>query len=237
MAEQNYKIIEYEGVNIVNGKNLVLKDVTFSVEEGEFVYVIGKIGSGKTSIIRTMIGEWPVKTGSAKVVGFNLRRLRNRQIPYLRRRIGVVFQDFQLLMDRSVEDNLVFVLRATGWNDRKKIRDRISTVIRQVDMESSLRKMPFQLSGGEQQRVAIARALLNKPALILADEPTGNLDSETTHQIMELLMSIHREEHTAVMMITHNMEICRQYPARTLICEDSVCHELEQGPTEINLVF
>jgi len=214
-----------------------LKDVTFSVEEGEFVYVIGKIGSGKTSIIRTLIGEWPVKNGSAEVVGFNLRKLKNRQIPHLRRRLGVVFQDFQLLMDRTVQDNLSFVLMATGWSDRKKIMERISTVIRQVDMESSLRKMPHQLSGGEQQRVAIARAILNKPALILADEPTGNLDSETTRQIMELLMSIHKEEHTAVMMITHNMELCRQYPARTLICENSLCHELEQSPTEINLVF
>lgn len=235
--EENHNIINYEGVDIVHGRSLVLKNVTFSVEEGEFVYVIGKIGSGKTSIIRTMIGEWPVKSGSAQVVGYNLRRLKNRQIPYLRRRIGVVFQDFQLLMDRTVQDNLVFVLKATGWSDGKKIRERISTVIRQVNMESSLRKMPHQLSGGEQQRVAIARALLNRPKLILADEPTGNLDSGTTHQIMELLMSINREEHTAVMMITHNMELCRQYPARTLICEDSICHELEQEPTEINLVF
>lgn len=235
--EEHNKIIEYESVNIVNGKNLVLKDVTFSVDEGEFLYVIGKIGSGKTSIIRTLIGEWPVKTGSAKVVGYNLRRLKNRQIPYLRRRLGVVFQDFQLLMDRTVEDNLSFVLRATGWSDRRKIRERILTVIRQVDMESSLKKMPHQLSGGEQQRVAIARAILNKPSLILADEPTGNLDTETTHQIMELLMSIHKEEHTAVVMITHNMELCRKYPARTLICENSLCHEMEQSPREINLVF
>ncbi|MBQ0006044.1 MAG: ATP-binding cassette domain-containing protein [Alistipes sp.] len=236
MSEQK-KIIEYRAVDIRHGRNTVLKNVTFSVEEGEFLYVIGKIGSGKTSLIRTLIGEWPVRTGSAEVVGFNLRRLKNRQIPYLRRRLGVIFQDFQLLMDRTVEENLSFVLRATGWNDSRKIRERISTVIEQVNMASSLRKMPHQLSGGEQQRVAIARAILNKPSLILADEPTGNLDSETTHQIMELLLSIHRENHSAVMMITHNMEICRRYPFRTLICKDSLCQELEQSPTEIDFVF
>lgn len=235
-AEKN-KIIEYEGVYIVNGRTLVLKDVTFSVEEGEFVYIIGKIGSGKTSIIRTLIGETRARKGNARVVGFDLKKLKERQIPLLRRRLGVVFQDFQLLMDRTVEDNLQFVLRATGWSDRRKIKERISEVLQMVNMESKLHKMPHQLSGGEQQRIAIARAILNKPALILADEPTGNLDSETTREIMDLLLSINRNERTAIVMITHNMEICRNYPARTLICENSTCHELQTAPTEIDLVF
>ena len=205
---------------------------------GEFVYIIGKVGSGKTSIIRTIIGENPVTKGNAVVGGFNLRKLKNRQIPYLRRKIGVVFQDFQLLMERSVYDNLRFVLRsvydnlrfvlrATGWKDRRNIDDRIRRVLAAVGMEHKADNMPHQLSGGEQQRIAIARALLNSPEIILADEPTGNLDGETASQIMDLLISINRERGPAVIMVTHNQTIFQQYPARTFLCEKLSCTEVE----------
>jgi len=229
------KIIEYAGVDISNGANLVLSEVNFSVEKGEFVYIIGKVGSGKTSIIKTLIGETKIKKGSASCVGYDLVHLKSKNIPYLRRKIGVVFQDFQLLMDRSVKDNLLFVLRATGWKDRKSIDSRIEKVLNAVGMNLKAHKMPHQLSGGEQQRIAIARALLNTPELILADEPTGNLDPDTTSEIMDLLMSLHRANKVAIVMITHNTEIFTKYPARTLICENSTCHELDRKPTEINL--
>ncbi len=231
------KIISYIGVEVFNERNLVLSDVNLTVGKGEFVYIIGKVGSGKTTLLRTLIGETPVSGGVAEVVGMNLNTLKDRQIPYLRRNIGVVFQDFQLLMDRDIRDNLAFVLRATGWNDTRKMDERIKAVLGAVGMETKLRKMPFQLSGGEQQRIAIARAILNTPELILADEPTGNLDPDTAAGIMELLISINREMGSAVMMITHNMDICRRYPARTLICEKMSLREVEETPREINLVI
>jgi len=231
------KIISYSGVEVFNERNLVLSDVNLTVGKGEFVYIIGKVGSGKTTLLRTLIGETPVSGGVAEVVGMNLNTLKDRQIPYLRRNIGVVFQDFQLLMDRNIRDNLAFVLRATGWSDTRKMDERIKAVLCSVGMETKLRKMPFQLSGGEQQRIAIARAILNTPELILADEPTGNLDPDTTAGIMELLISINREMGSAVVMITHNMDICRRYPARTLICENMSLREGEETPREINLVI
>ncbi|MBO7249565.1 MAG: ATP-binding cassette domain-containing protein [Bacteroidales bacterium] len=227
--ETTPNIIEYKGVDIVNGNNLVLKDVTFSIAEGEFVYLLGKVGSGKTSIIRTLIGEIPIKKGEASICGFNLQKLKKRQIPYLRRNIGVVFQDFQLLMDRSVYANLEFVLKATGWNDRKQIEDKINGVLSDVGMLYKAHKMPHQLSGGEQQRVAIARALLNNPKVILADEPTGNLDQETTFGIMELLLSINKNQKPAVILITHNKEVHTKYPARTLICDNMQCSEFNDA--------
>lgn len=219
-------IIKFDGVDIVNGGNMVLTDVSFSINSGEFVYLIGKVGSGKTSIIRTLIGEIPVKKGEASIAGFNLSKLKKRQIPYLRRNIGVVFQDFQLLMDRSVYDNLAFVLRSTGWKDKKLIDKKIDGVLDDVDMRLKAHKMPHQLSGGEQQRIAIARALLNDPKVILADEPTGNLDSDTANGIMELLMSINRNQKPAIIMVTHNQEIFHKFPARTFSCEDLHCTEM-----------
>lgn len=220
-------IILFEHTDICASGNLVISDLNMSIMPGEFVYIIGKVGSGKTSIIRTIIGENPVTNGNAVVGGFNLRKLKNRQIPYLRRKIGVVFQDFQLLMERSVYDNLRFVLRATGWKDRRNIDDRIRRVLAAVGMEHKADNMPHQLSGGEQQRIAIARALLNSPEIILADEPTGNLDGETASQIMDLLISINRERGPAVIMVTHNQTIFQQYPARTFLCEKLSCTEVE----------
>ena len=222
-------IIEFKGVDIVNGSNLVLQNVSFSIQEGEFVYLLGKVGSGKTSIIHSLIGEIPIKKGEATICGFNLRKLKKRQIPYLRRNIGVIFQDFQLLMDRSVYSNLEFVLKATGWKDKKQIESKINGVLSDVGMLYKAHKMPHQLSGGEQQRVAIARALLNNPKVILADEPTGNLDQETTFGIMELLLSINRNQKPAVILITHNKEVHTKYPARTLMCDNMQCSEYDDA--------
>ena len=227
-------IILFEHTDICNSGNLVISDLNMSIYPGEFLYIIGKVGSGKTSIIRTIIGEIPVTKGNARVGEFNLRKLKSRQIPYLRRKIGVVFQDFQLLMERSVYDNLRFVLRATGWKDSRSIDDRIHKVLAAVGMEHKARSMPHQLSGGEQQRVAIARALLNSPEIILADEPTGNLDGDTAKEIMELLMRINRERGPVVIMVTHNRSLFEQYPARTFICEKMSCTEM-QNETDVQL--
>lgn len=226
--DKSTPIVEFDSVDISNGDMLVISSFTFSLCEGEFAYLTGKVGSGKTSIIRTIIGENPVTNGSARVGEFDLQRLKRKQIPYLRREIGVVFQDFQLLMDRCVNDNLRFVLTSTGWRDKKGIERRIEEVLQEVGMTSKAHKMPHQLSGGEQQRVAIARALLNEPKLILADEPTGNLDSETADTIMKLLREINEKNGTAVLMVTHNQSIIKQYPGRVLVCENNECREVEQ---------
>ena len=219
-------IIEFEEVDISNGELTVIESLSLTVNEGEFLYITGKVGSGKTSIVRALIGENPVSGKRATVAGFDLLHLRKRQIPYLRREIGIVFQDFQLLMDRSVEDNLRFVLEATGWRDKAAVTTRIEEVLHSVGLTNKAHKMPHQLSGGEQQRVAIARALLNRPRILLADEPTGNLDADTTHSIMDLLWSINAKEGTAVLMVTHNRTILSEYPGKVLVCEDSVCREI-----------
>lgn len=224
--DENDIIIEFEDVEITNGEIPVITSLNLTIREGEFVYLTGKVGSGKTSIIRTITAENPVTTGSARVGSFDLLTLKKRKIPYLRRKIGVVFQDFQLLMDRSVEDNLLFVLKSTGWKDRKLMEERINSVLDAVGVASKAHKMPHQLSGGEQQRVAIARALLNEPRLILADEPTGNLDGETATDIMSLLFEINRTRKTAIIMVTHNMNIVREYPGRILVCADNECKEI-----------
>jgi cell division transport system ATP-binding protein len=224
--DENDIIIEFEDVEITNGEIPVITSLNLIIREGEFIYLTGKVGSGKTSIIRTITAENPITKGSARVGDFNLSNLKKRKIPYLRRKIGVVFQDFQLLMDRSVEDNLLFVLKSTGWKDRKLIEERINSVLNAVGVASKAHKMPHQLSGGEQQRVAIARALLNEPRLILADEPTGNLDGETASGIMRLLFEINRTRKTAILMVTHNMNIVREYPGRILVCADNECKEI-----------
>ncbi len=224
---RTYKpIVEFDDADISNGDLTVIDNFNFRLERGEFVYLTGKVGSGKTSIIRTIIGDVPLSGGYARVGGFDLRTIRKRQIPMLRRNIGIVFQDFQLLMDRSVEDNLRFVLEATGWTSRKAMAARIEDVLSAVGMKSKAHKMPHQLSGGEQQRIAIARSLLNSPDLILADEPTGNLDAETANGIMDLLRNINAKRGTAILMVTHNMQIVRQYPARVLVCENNTCREV-----------
>ena len=199
-------VISFRDAEIVNGETPVIYGLDMDVYQGDFVYIVGKVGTGKTSIIRTIIAENPLLKGSGKVCGYELNGIRNKDIPFLRRKIGVVFQDFQLLMDRSVEDNLEFVLRATGWKDTAAIGKRIEEVLCNVGMESKAHKMPHQLSGGEQQRIAIARSLLNEPGVIIADEPTGNLDNETADGIMKLLTNINRSKGTAVVMVTHNQK-------------------------------
>ena len=212
------KIIDYKGVELHRKELIVLKNVDFTLEEGEFVYLIGKVGSGISSLLKSMYAEIPVAAGHAEVLGYDLRTLRRRDIPMLRRKIGIVFQDFQLLTDRSVYDNLRFVLDATGWNDRHEIDARIEEVLTEVGMLTKSYKMPHELSGGEQQRIVIARALLNRPRLILADEPTGNLDPATSEQIVNRLREISRKG-TAVVMATHNLGLVEEMPGRVLKCE------------------
>ena len=220
------KVIEYRDVEILRQELTVLKNVNLSVEEGEFVYLIGKVGSGKSSLIKTMYAEIPIESGEAKAFDYDLAEIRRRDVPMLRRKIGVVFQDFQLLTDRSVADNLLFVLKATGWKDKEEMQERIDEVLKQVGMENKSYKMPHELSGGEQQRVVIARSILNKPKLILADEPTGNLDPETGHQIVLLLRGI-AEKGTAVIMATHNINLVEEFPGRVIKCEDKKVVEPE----------
>ncbi len=217
------KIIEYNDVEVLRKELVVLKHVSFSLEEGEFAYLIGRVGSGKSSLMKSMYAEIPLSGGHANVLGRELIGIRRKEIPMLRREIGIVFQDFQLLTDRTVQQNLEFVLNATGWRDRTDKENRIEQCLRQVGMENKSYKLPHELSGGEQQRVVIARALLNKPRLILADEPTGNLDPETGQQIFALLRRC-AEEGTAVIMATHNLALVEQYPARTLRCEAKALH-------------
>ena len=216
-------IISFQGTDILNGENIVIYGMDMEIEKGDFVYIVGKVGTGKTSIIRTMIAEHRPGKGTATVCGYDLSTIRPKEIPFLRRKLGVVFQDFQLLTDRTVEDNLSFVLKATGWKDRAAADRRIREVLEAVGMETKAHKMPHQLSCGEQQRIAIARALLNKPEVIIADEPTGNLDGETADGIMQLLSRINREEGTAIVMVTHNRDIVEQYPGRVFLCKDEAC--------------
>ena len=215
MAE---RLIEYKGVEVLRDEHVALKDVDWQVDAGEFVYLLGRVGSGKTSLLKTVYGEVPVGKGEARVLDYDLRALRRSDIPYLRRRIGIVFQDFQLLTDRTAWANLDFVLAATGWRDKEERDLRIDEVLRQVGMQTKAFKMPHQLSGGEQQRIAIARALLNKPGLILADEPTGNLDPDTGTQIMAHPHEI-ATGGTAVIVATHNLAFTRTFPGRVLRCE------------------
>jgi len=222
-------LINLRGVDIIKEGNLILTDVNFSVKAGDFVFIIGRVGSGKSSVIKTIIGEIPVLRGEATVAGFDLKKIRRKQIPYLRRQIGVVFQDFQLLVDRTVYDNLKFVLQSTGWKNDKEIDRKIKSKLESVGMLLKAHKMPHQLSGGEQQRIAIARALLNEPQIILADEPTGNLDTETAYEIMDLLMTIHKEQEPAIVMVTHNRSLLKKYPAKMMLCEDLYFKEIEES--------
>ena len=225
MEDSRDTIISFSNADIVNGENTVIYGLGMNVHKGDFVYIIGRVGSGKTSIIRTIIAENPLCSGEGRACGFDLRRIKEKDIPYLRRKMGVVFQDFQLLMDRSVEDNLSFVLKATGWKDQRLIEKKISEVLEAVGMASKAHKMPHQLSGGEQQRVAIARSLLNSPEVIIADEPTGNLDPDTAEGIMQLLTRINRERGTAIVMVTHNKSIVEKYHGRVFVCADEECKE------------
>lgn len=213
------ELIKYRNVEICQDEQIVLTDVNLSISSGEMVYLLGRVGSGKSSLMKTIYGELPVEGTMATALDYDLLKLRRREIPYLRRKVGVVFQDFQLLSDRNVEENLMFVLKATGWKDKRAMKSNIMDVLKQVGMAEKAYKMPYQLSGGEQQRVVIARALLNAPGLILADEPTGNLDPETGRGIMELLYSISQAGMT-VIMSTHNPNWPEQFPGRKLYFAD-----------------
>lgn len=212
-------IIEIRGANIYQGQTLVLQDVNLVVNKGEFVYLVGKTGTGKSSLLKTLYGDLALKEGQCTVVGFDLKKMDWKKVPFLRRNLGVVFQDFQLLTDRNVNDNLKFVLKATGWKDDKLIDEKIIDVLDKVGLKSKGFKYPHELSGGEQQRVDIARALLNSPKLILADEPTGNLDPETSDEIMNLLFHISRDYGTAIVMATHDYPVINKFPARVVKTE------------------
>ena len=212
-------IIEIRNANIYQGDNMVLQDVNLTINKGEFVYLVGKTGTGKSSLLKTLYGELPLKQGEATIAGFDLRKMTWKTVPFLRRTLGVVFQDFQLLTDRNVNDNLKFVLKATGWKDEKLMNEKIADVLEKVGLKSKGFKMTYEMSGGEQQRVDIARALLNSPKLILADEPTGNLDPETSDEIMQLLFHISRDYGTAIVMATHDYMVIHKYPARMVRTE------------------
>jgi cell division transport system ATP-binding protein len=231
-------LIVFEKADILAGDNVVVHSLDMSVSSGDFVYIVGKVGTGKTSIIRTITAENPLLEGRGEVCGMSLKGIKRRAIPALRRQLGVVFQDFQLLMDRSVWHNLEFVLRSTGWKDKNNILGRIDEVLEMVGMNTKAHKMPHQLSGGEKQRVAIARAILNSPKIILADEPTGNLDSETADGIMQILMRLNKENGSAVIIVTHNREIFERYPGRVFVCKDEKCIESDNNEAiELALTF
>lgn len=213
-------MIKYKAVTIEREFLTLFNEIDFEVKEGEFVYLIGKVGTGKSSLLKTIYAELPISGGDAQVFEYNLSRLKKSQIPYLRRSLGIIFQDFQLLIDRNVVANLDFVLKATGWKDKQARKERIEEVLKLVGMETKGYRMPHQLSGGEQQRIVIARALLNSPKVILADEPTGNLDPETGHNIVQLLYQICKDQHTAVVMSTHNLKFIEEFPGKVFKVEE-----------------
>ena len=219
-VSQSPKIIELINASVVQADKEVLSEDNLAINPSEFVFLTGKTGSGKSSLLKVLYGEIELKSGSGTIAGYSLTNLKKKEIPYLRRQLGIVFQDFQLLMDRTVIQNMYFVLRATGWKNKNEIHSRAMSVLQLVGIEHKAGKMPNTLSGGEQQRVCIARALLNEPKVILADEPTGNLDVETSSEIMELLVALTREENTAVLMATHDVQMIQKFPARTLLVED-----------------
>ncbi|PWM11141.1 MAG: phosphonate ABC transporter ATP-binding protein [Flavobacteriales bacterium] len=231
MADDNTTIVSIDAPGVGQRREVILDDVKLKIDRGEFVYLIGKTGSGKSTLLRVLYGDLPLRTGEGYVAGFNLRELDEDDIPYLRRRLGIVFQDFQLLSDRNVYQNLHFVLKATGWKDDSKMKERILEVLKSVGMEGYQDKYTYQLSGGEQQRVAIARALLNSPEIIIADEPTGNLDPNTSAEILRLLLDINRENGTAVIMATHDYAMILKFPSRTVKIEGGTLHEVHRKNT------
>ena len=230
-------LIDYENINVYQDDNLILENVNFHVDEGEFMYIIGKVGSGKSSLLKTFYCELDLddeEEGKAEVLGRNVKELKNKDVPYLRREMGIIFQDFQLLHDRTVEKNLKFVLKATGWDDEDVMNQRIAEVLEQVGMSDKIHRMPHELSGGEQQRIAIARAILNKPKIIIADEPTGNLDPETANNIVSLLKDITKSG-TAVVMTTHNISMLNQFPGIVYRCHDGKIADVTNEFTSLDL--
>ncbi|ULC58994.1 ATP-binding cassette domain-containing protein [Flaviramulus sp. BrNp1-15] len=220
-------ILELKDASIFQGENLVLANVNVEVNKGDFVYLIGKTGTGKSSFMKTLYGDLPLTEGEGHIVDFDLKTLTDKEIPFLRRKLGVVFQDFKLLTDRTINDNLLFVLKATGWKDKDEMNNRVEEVLTKVDMKTKGFKFPHELSGGEQQRVAIARALLNNPELILADEPTGNLDPQTSLEVMEVLQEINKNGNT-ILMATHDYALLLKYPSKTLKCDENEVYEVVQ---------
>ena len=231
MADDNTTIVSIDAPGVGQRREVILDDVKLKIDRGEFVYLIGKTGSGKSTLLRVLYGYLPLRTGEGYVAGFTLREPDEDDIPYLRRRLGIVFQDFQLLSDRNVYQNLHFVLKVTGWKDDSKMKERILEVLKSVGMEGYQDKYTYQLSGGEQQRVAIARALLNSPEIIIADEPTGNLDPNTSAEILRLLLDINRENGTAVIMATHDYAMILKFPSRTVKIEGGTLHEVHRKNT------
>jgi len=220
-------VLFLKNASIFQRENLILSDISVTIEKGEFVYLIGKTGTGKSSFMKTLYGDLPLQKGEGEIVGYNLATLQENDIPYLRRKLGVVFQDFKLLNDRTVKDNLLFVLTATGWKDKAEMNTKIEEVLDKVGMKTKAFKYPYQLSGGEQQRVAIARALLNDPEILLADEPTGNLDPQTSVEVMEVLQEINKNGNT-ILMATHDYALLLKYPSRTLKCDETQIFEVVQ---------
>lgn len=226
-------VVHVKGVSIFHDHNTILGDVSFDIQKGEFVYMVGRTGSGKSSLLKTLYADFPLRLGEMKVAGFDLRTIKPVQVPLLRRKLGIIFQDFQLFNDRSVGENLMFVMKATGWRDNAKMRARLSEVLMQVGLGSVEKKLPHQLSGGEQQRIVIARALINEPQILMADEPTGNLDPEVAHGIMRIFQQINKTG-TAVLMATHSYGLIKKFPARVLKCEESKVFDSAQSPFELS---
>ncbi|MBD3864252.1 cell division ATP-binding protein FtsE [Olleya marilimosa] len=225
-------VLELKNASIFQGESLILSEVNLEVKKGEFVYLIGKTGSGKSSFMKTLYGDLKLSQGEGHIVEFDLPTLKEKDIPFLRRKLGIVFQDFKLLTDRTINDNLLFVLKATGWKDKTKMNERVASVLEKVDMKTKGFKFPHELSGGEQQRIAIARALLNDPELILADEPTGNLDPQTSIEVMEVLQDINKNGNT-ILMATHDYALLLKYPSKTLKCDDNRIFEVVQRKTTV----
>jgi cell division transport system ATP-binding protein len=236
MVFSKQPIIDVKGAVVFQGLDTVLQDVNFSIEPDEFVFLIGRTGSGKSSLLKTLYADLPLKMGKAEIVGFHLEKIKRNEVPFLRRKLGIVFQDFQLFPDRTVAENLFFVMRATGWTDREKMKNRMVEVLMRVGLADAATKMPHQLSGGEQQRIVIARALINQPSILLADEPTGNLDPDVADGIFKLFQEINNEG-TAILMATHNHDLLRKYPYRVLKCEKGKLLDSKTEDISINTAY